>query len=182
MELSMNRRLICVGCVIAVLGWSVMVRGAESLRIVPLVSDDEVVVSFELADAYTPEIREAISSGLRTTFTYDVELRMVGTFWVDRTVATLAVSTSDQYDNLTRRHSLLRTVDGRVAETLVTEDDSLVGKWLTTFTRLPLVGTSKLDSSRDYYVRIRARSRPHGDSLLGWTNAITGQSKFTFIR
>jgi uncharacterized protein DUF4390 len=179
---DMNRRLGCLAFVVAILSWSALVRGAESLRIVPLVSDDAVVVSFELADAYTLEIREAIASGLRTTFTYDVELRMVGTFWVDRTVASLAISTSDQYDNLTRRHSLLRTVDGRVAETLVTEDDSIVGKWLTTFTRLPLVGTSKLDSSREYYVRIRARSRPHGDSLLGWTNAITGQSKFTFIK
>jgi hypothetical protein len=177
----MVRRLV-ISCAIAVLVVNTLGHAAESLRIVPLVSDDEVVVSFELADAYTQDIRDAIASGLRTTFTYDVELRQVGTFWVDRTVATLAVSTSDQFDNLTRRHSLLRTVDGRVADTLVTEDESLVGKWLTTFTRLPLVATAKLDSSRDYYVRIRARSRPHGDSLLGWANAITGQSKFTLIR
>jgi hypothetical protein len=177
----MNRRP-GIWCAIAFLGLTALGQAAESLRIVPLVSDDEVVVSFELADAYTADIREAISSGLRATFTYDVELRMVGAFWVDRTVATLAISTSDQFDNLTRRHSLLRTVDGRVADTLVTEDESVVGKWLTTFVRLPLCQTSKLDAKRDYYVRIRARSRPHGDSLLGWANAITGQTKFTFIR
>jgi hypothetical protein len=159
-----------------------IVRAAETLRIVPLVDGDQVVVSFELADAYTSEVREAIGSGLRTTFTYDVELRMVGALWVDRTVATMVVSTSDQYDNLTRRHSLLRTVDGRVADTLVTEDESVVGRWLTTLVRQPLCDTAKLDSNRDYYVRIRARSRPHGDSLLGWANPITGQTKFTFIR
>ena len=56
----------------------------ESLRIVPIVNDNEVLVSFELADAYTTDVREAISSGLRTTFTYDVELRMVAPLWVDR--------------------------------------------------------------------------------------------------
>jgi hypothetical protein len=30
-------------------------------------------------------------------------------------------------------------------------------------------------------VRISARARPHGGSLIGWANAITGQAKFTLI-
>jgi hypothetical protein len=157
------------------------VRAAESLRIVPIVADDKVLVSFDLADAYTNDVREAISSGLRTTFTYDVELRMIAPVWVDRTIATAVVSASDRYDNLTRRHSLSRTVDGRVDEVTVTEDDAVVGRWLTSLNRLPLCRTSKLDPSRDYYVRIRARARPSRSSLIGWTYAITGQVKFTFI-
>jgi hypothetical protein len=163
------------------LGASAAVAAAESLRIVPIVRDDEVVVSVELADAYTDEIRAAIASGLRTTFTYDVELRLVVPVWIDRTIASAVVSTSDQYDNLTRRHSLTRTVNGRVEEVLVTDDESLVRRWLTTLTRTPLCRTSKLDPARDYYVRIRARSRPLGASLLGWGGAITGRAKFTFI-
>jgi Domain of unknown function (DUF4390) len=176
----MNRRLSLL-CVMTLLAGSVLLAGAESLRIVPLVNVDEVVVSFELADAYTNDVREAISSGLRTTFTYDVELRMVGSLWVDRTIAGVVVNTSDQYDNLTRRHTLSRTVNGRVEEESVTEDESVVGRWLTTFARLPLCKTSQLDPSRDYYVRISARSRPRGGSLLGWASAITGRTKFTFI-
>jgi hypothetical protein len=100
---------------------------------------------------------------------------------VDRTISAVVVSASDRYDNLTRRHILSRTVNGRVEESSVTEDESVVGQWLTTFTRVPLCRTSALDSSRDYYVRISARSRPQGGSLLGWTNAITGRAKFTFV-
>src|SRR6185436_4749958 len=132
-------------------------------------------------DAYTKEIRAAISSGLRTTFAYDVDLRMMAPLWVDRTVVTVVVSTTDQYDNLTGRHSLSRMVDGHVEETLVTEDESGVGRWLTTFTRFPLCRTANLESGRDYYLRISARARPRGDSLLGWASAITGQAKFTFV-
>ena len=153
----------------------------ESLRIVPVLSGNEVLVSFELADAYTPRVREEISSGLRTTFAYDVALRMMAPLWVDRTIATIVVTTTDQYDNLTRRHTLSRMVDGNVDQTLVTEDEGVVGRWLTTFTRLPLCETSKLESGRDYYLRISARSQPRGDSLLGWARAITGQAKFTFV-
>jgi hypothetical protein len=164
-----------------ILAGSTSVLSKESLRIVPIVSGNEVLVSFELADAYTSRVREEIASGLRTTFAYDVELRMMAPLWVDRTIATVVVSTTDQYDNLTRRHTLSRMVDGHVEETLVTEDESVVGRWLTTFTRLPLCQTSKLESGRDYYLRISARSQPRGDSLLGWARAITGQAKFTFV-
>ena len=107
----------------ALLAAGASVRAAESLRIVPIVADAQVLVSFDVADAYTDDVREAIASGLRTTFTYDIELRMIVPMWVDRTLATAVASASDQYDNLTRRHSLSRIVDGRVEEKTVTEDE-----------------------------------------------------------
>jgi hypothetical protein len=168
-------------CLIGALAAVAIVRAAESLRIVPIVRDDKVLISFELADAYTDDVREAISSGLRTSFTYDVALRMIVPVWVDRTIASSVVTLSDQYDNLARRHTLTRTVDGRVEESTVTEDEAAVGRWLTTVSRLPLCGTSKLEATRDYYVRVSARMRPHHGSLVGWVNAVTGQSKFTFV-
>ena len=102
-------------------------RAAETLRIVPISSGNSVVVSVELADGYTDEVRQAIASGLRTTFTYTIDLRMLVPGWVDRTVATSTVSISDQYDNLTRRHTLSRVVDGRIDDSLVTEDDGRCG-------------------------------------------------------
>src|SRR5262249_17917084 len=162
----------------SVLAAAVVVRAAETLRIVPISRDDQMLVSFELADAYTDVVREAIASGLRTTFTYDVELKMVVPVWVDRTIATAVVSMTDQYENLTRKHTLSRTVDGRIEQTIETEDEALVRNWLTTWKVLPLCRTSLLDASRDYYVRVSARARPHEASLLGWTNAVTGQAKF----
>ena len=168
-------------CVIGFLAAGAVLHAAETLRIVPIVSDDHVLISFELADGYTDDVREAIASGLRTTFTYDVELRMVVPVWVDRTIATAVISTSDDYDILTRRHSLSRTIDGRVEQASVTENESEVRRWLTILSRLPLCQTSRLDPTRDYYVRIRARVRPRGTSLLGWAASITGQTKFTFV-
>ncbi len=166
--------------------WSVLlllavatVRSDETLRITPSINDNRVVVSFELNDAYTDAVREAIASGLRTTFTYQLELRTPG--WIDRTVGTAIVATTDQYDNLTRRHTLTRTVDGRVEDVLVTEDDAVVKTWLTKWNRVPVADTAKLDATRDYYVRVTTRTRPLGGSLLGLTKTITGQVKFTFI-
>ena len=162
--------------------WSVLllvaaatVRSEETLRITPFISGNRVVVSFELNDAF----REAIASGLRTTFTYELELRTPA--WIDRTVGTAVVATTDQYDNLTRRHTLTRTIDGRVEDVLVTEDDAIVKAWLTKWSRVPVADTAMLDPARDYYVRVTTRTRPLGGSLLGVTKTITGQVKFTFI-
>jgi hypothetical protein len=160
---------------------TVGVAAAETLRIVPIVHDDKVLVSFELADAYTTEVHEAISSGLRTTFTYEVELRMMVPVWLDRTMVTSIVTISDQYDNLTRRHTLSRTVDGHVEQAVVTEDEALVRRWLTSVERLELCQTSRIDPNRDYYVRISARAHPQGAGFLGWAAGVTGQATFTFV-
>ena len=155
------------------------VQSEETLRITTFINGNRVVVSFELNDAYNEAVREAIASGLRTTFTYQLELRTPA--WIDRTVGTAIVSATDQYDNLTRRHTLTRTVDGRVEDVLVTEDDAIVKTWLTKWSRVPVADTAKLDPTRDYYVRVSTRTRPLGGSLLGVTKTITGQVKFTFV-
>lgn len=173
-----DRKFWCAMALIAATG---VVSAAESLRIVPLVRDDQVLVSFELLDAYTDQVRAAVSSGLRTTFTYDVDLRMDVPFWADRTVATALVSITVDYDSLTGRHSLARRIDGRVIEALVTQDEDVVREWFTKLERLPLCETSRLQPNRDYYVRVSARSRPQVGSVLFWANAISGQATFTFI-
>src|SRR4051812_10406845 len=178
MRVMIRRTLLSLTLLMLVLAAS-PARAQERLRITPYLGDGRVVVSFELNDAYNDAVREAIASGLRTTFTYQLELRTPG--WIDRTVSTTIVATTDQYDNLTRRHTLTRTVDGRVENALVTEDDVVVKTWLTKWNRVALADTASLDPARDYYVRVTTRARPLGGSFLGLTKTITGQVKFTFI-
>ena len=155
----------------------------EGLRIVPLVRDDHVLVTFELADGFPEEVRAAIHSGLKTTFTYTVDLRLEVPAWVDRTIATTVVSNSVEYDNLTRRHDVVRTIDGRVDQTQVTDSEAIVRQLMTSFQRLPLFRTSVLQPNREYYVRISAVARPtNGAFLWPWGSGTSGQAKFTFIR
>jgi hypothetical protein len=175
MRVMIRRLSFCSMLVLA----AATVRADETLRITPSINGNRVVVSFELNDAYNDEVREAIATGLRTTFTYKLELRTPA--WIDRTVGTTIVSTTDQYDNLTRRHTLTRSIDGRVEDVLVTEDNALVKLWLTKWSRVPVADTAKLDAARDYYVRVTTNTRPPGGSLIGLTKTVTGQVKFTFI-
>lgn len=170
-------------CVLALVSLTVTLAAAEGLRIVPLVRDDRVLVTFELADGFTDEVRAAIRSGLKTTFTYTIDLRLEVPAWVDRTIATTVVANSVEYDNLTRIHTLVRVVDGKVDGQQRTDNEAIVQQLMTSFQRLPLFRTSILEPNREYYVRISATARPsNGAFLWPWGSGTSGQAKFTFVR
>jgi len=172
--------LICALMLVPLTATALAVAG---LRIVPLVRDDQVLVTFELADGFTEEVRAAIRSGLKTTFTYTVDLRLEVPVWVDRTIASTVVTNSVEYDNLTRLHTVVRVLDGKIEGTQVTDSDATVRQLMTTFQRLPLFRTSLLEPNREYYVRISAIARPsNGAFLWPWGSGTSGQAKFTFIR
>lgn len=172
--------LICALLLVAATVWTM---AAEALRIVPLVRDDHVLVTFELADGFTDEVRAAIRSGLKTTFTYTVDLRLEVPIWVDRTIATTVVTNSVEYDNLTRLHTVVRVLDGKLEGSQVTDNETTVRQLMTSFQRLPLFRTAVLEPNREYYVRISATARPsNGAFLWPWGSGTSGQAKFTFIR
>ena len=152
-----------------------------TLRIVPVVRAEQVLVSVELDNGYTEEVRQVINGGVRTTFTYNVDLKMIVPAWVDRTIATAVITITDHYDTISRVHNLSRSVDGRIVEAQVTENEAIAKKWLTSLNGLVLCRTSRLDPHKEYYVRISAHVRPPGATLLGWANGVTNLAKFTFV-
>ena len=176
---SVSRIALC--CALLLIGGDRL--AADSSRLTPLVRDGQLLVSFVLEDAFTDDVRAVIKSGLRTSFVYTVELRMVVPGWIDRTIATTTVSNVAEYDNLTRRHTLQRTIDGRVSadESGIVEERA-VREFMTTFTQLALFRNTRLEANRDYYVRVRARAYPsNGSFLWPWSAGLLAQAKFTFI-
>jgi hypothetical protein len=169
---------------LATLAAATTLAAADVIRVVSLVKDQRVQVSFTMENGFTEDLRAAIRSGLPTTISYDVDLRREVAGWFDKRLQSSAVSAAVQYDNLTRRYRLSRTVDGRGEEPTVTDDEEAVRRWLTTFERLPLFTTDRLEANVEYYVRVRARSRP----WIAWffwpwdRGSATGIAKFTFIQ
>ena len=155
------------------------------LQVKSLAKDGRVLVSFTLANGFTSELQAAIRSGMPATIAYEIELRRGGTLWFDRTMATASVTATARYDNLTRQHQLSRTVDGRGEEPRLTEDQAQVREWMTVFKQVPLISTRQLEANAEYYVRVRARTRPRVNWLLFWPwehGAPTGEARFTLIQ
>ena len=154
---------------------------AETLRVRPLVKDGQVLVSFALNGGLTDEMKAVVQSGLRTVFTYTVELKLRVPAWVDRTIATAVVSTSVDYDNLTRRHTVSQSRNGRVEQSFIVENPAEVAQMVTHFDRLALFDT-KLEPNREYYILVRADARPRSNqSLWPWSGTASGLARFTFI-
>jgi hypothetical protein len=155
---------------------------ATTLRVRPLVRDGQLLVTFALDGGLNDEMKAVVQSGLRTVFTYTVELKLKVPAWVDRTVATAVVSTSVDYDNLTRRHTVSQAKNGRVEQSFIVEDPAQVAQMVTNFDRLPLFDTRQLEPNREYYVLVRADARPRSTAgLWPWSGTASGFARFTFI-
>ncbi len=153
------------------------------LTVTPIARDGTVLVTFELSDGLTRDVRDEIHSGLPTTFAYDVELRRGTPGWFDRTIAATRIAASVRFDNLTRRYQLWRAVDGRVSTAHPSDDEHTVRLWMTRFDQVPVSTTSALEMNGEYYVRVRAGapSRNTWFPLLWNDRTMFGHAKFTFL-
>ena len=157
----------------------------QTLRVVPLQRDGQLLVSFQLGNVFTDELKAALHSGLTVSFVYKIDLRRSGSVWLDRTIASAAVTASVKYDNLTRRYTVTRYTDARMEWAKGTDSEEVVRAWLTTdFERLPLFSNTRLEPNGEYYVRVRAHTTPRNATFLWpWDgHDVSALAKFTFIR
>ncbi len=156
---------------------------SPGLVVTPIWRDGQVLVSFEWSDGLTPEVRDAIRSGLPTTFSYQVDVKRGTSAWFTRTIASTTLTASVQFDNLTRRYQLSRAVDGRLEDTSQTEDQEAMQRWLTRFDQVPVLKTSVLEANGEYDVSVRVQKTPRNTWFpLPWDrSAMLGNAKFTFL-
>jgi hypothetical protein len=160
-------------------------QGLQTLEVVPLPRDGEVLVSFKLNETLTDEIRTAIQSGLTIRFLYKVDLRRTSAVWVDRTLASASVGATLRYDTLTREYHVARSIDGRTEKADVIAREDVAWGWLTRdFSRLSLFRGLALEPNAEYYVRVSANASPRSASFIWpWKgDDAVGLAKFTFMR
>jgi hypothetical protein len=160
-------------------------QAAETLQVTPLPRDGEVLVSFRLDEPLTDDIKVKIQSGLTVKFLYKVELRRASAAWFDRKIADATVSATVKYDNLTRRYTVTRAVNGSIDWSDTTTHEDEMWQWVTSdFARMSLFRGAALEANAEYYVRVRANASPRNSSFL-WPWAAddaVGLAKFTFVK
>jgi len=157
--------------------------GDRAVDVGAVARDGRVYVSSTASDGLMRDLEEPIQAGLSTTITFEAELRQEVGIWFDRTIASATVAASVQYDTLTRRYQLSRSVDGRLADSKVSEDKADVKRFALGFDRVPLFSTGNLEPNAEYYVRVRVRTRPRV-TFFFWPwgrDAASGTARFTFI-
>lgn len=173
-----------LAAVLATAGGVRLRASVEEIVVLPIAHDGQVQVSFDLSDGFTPDVRDQVQSGLPTTFSYAVELRRGAATWFDVTLAAVTVSATVRFDNLTRRYEMSRTLNGHVEDARPTEDGEAVRRWMTHFERVPVSTTAALEANGEYYVRVRAHTRPR-NTWFFWpwdASSALGRAKFTLIQ
>lgn len=157
----------------------------QTLQVIPLPRDGELLVSFKLDEALTEDVRAAIHSGLTIKFVYKVDLRRSSAVWFDRTIDSAVVTATVRYDTLTRIYHYSRALDGRIEFADTTNKEDVAWSALTRdFARLSLFRGTALEPNADYYVRVRANASPRSSAFVWpWQgDDAMGFAKFTFIR
>lgn len=179
----------CPNSMLAVLLFSTLaalsVPADQTLQVAPLPRDGQVLVSFELQQELTDDVRKTIRSGLAVSFIYRVELRRSSAIWFDRVLSSAVVKATVRYDNLTRRYLLTRTLDDRIDRPDTTDSEEVAWRWLTNqFDRLPLFSSVPLESNGEYYVRVSAHTAPRNAAFVWpWRgDDVVAFTKFTLIR
>jgi hypothetical protein len=160
-------------------------QGPQTLQVIPLPRDGEVLVSFKLEEALTDDVRAAIHSGLTIKFVYKVDLRRSSAVWLDRTIKSAVVTASVRYDTLTRIYHYSRALDGRIEFADTTNKEDVAWSVLTRdFARLSLFRGTSLEPNADYYVRVTANASPRNAAFVWpWQgDHAMGFAKFTFLR
>ncbi len=158
--------------------------GPDGIQVSTLIREGRVNVSFALAEQSMTDAEATIQAGLPTTFVYDVDLKRGVSLWFDKTLSAATVTATVQYDTLTGRHHLSRSIDGRLEDSRVTDDRAEVRRYVSEFDRLPLFSTADLEPNSEYYISVRARTRPRVTWFFWpWDRGLaSGKATFTFIQ
>jgi len=128
---------------------------AELTNLSLLIKNDQISVTFRMADAFNEDIGRSIESGLPVSFRYEVQLKKVRTIWFNQKVHTRRITNTVTYDNLTERYTLSRDIDGEIVATAVVADTSEMMRFMTVVDGLDLFDVSLLEPNSDYYLRAK---------------------------
>ncbi|MBI3091561.1 MAG: DUF4390 domain-containing protein [Candidatus Tectomicrobia bacterium] len=102
----------------------------------------------------TEEIKEAIHSGIPTTFTYLIQLRRHRRFRIDATDFQTAVRQTVKYDALKKEYLFTTDASGVTTQT-IEKDFSKVKQLLQGLDRVALMPPARLKQEGTYYVRTK---------------------------
>ncbi len=170
------------GCALA-LALSSTISAAEIVKLVPVIRSEGILVSFSVKDAFDEDIAQAIDSGLEVSFRYNIELRRVRRAWLDKKEASRQIQTTVAYDNLTKRYSLTREIDGEIDATELVDNPNAMRRFMTSFASLLLFDVSSMEPNEEYYLRVNGVMRVTNVLLLiPWNvGADWREAHFTYL-
>lgn len=122
--------------------------------IVLIDSDSDLLIYFQVTNAFTPEMEEGIKNGIPVCFTFYLELQKTADGWPDRDIANISFDRTLTYDNLKEEYQVELGESGRRAAVGTLAE---ARRLMVEVHDYQLAALKDLDFAATYKVRIKAR-------------------------
>lgn len=115
---------------------------------------DDLLLYLKVEGAFSEKMKNAILSGVNTTFSFFISLRLVRNLWPDKKIAEIKVTNTIKYDNLKKKFFI--TKSWKDDEILVTQSLIEAEKLMTSIDSLKIVPLSRLEKGRQYQIKAKS--------------------------
>ena len=118
---------------------------------------DHLVVYFNVENAFTPKINEAVLNGIPTTFTFYISLYRARESWFDKKIATHTISNTLKYNAIRENFSLTRPWKSQ--DPLVIKTLDAAEKQMTDIYGFIIIPIDQVIPGKKYQIRIKAEMK-----------------------
>lgn len=115
---------------------------------------DHILIYFTVNDCFTLDMNKAIESGLKTTFTFFVNLSERRNFWWDRKVKYIEVYHTIKYDNLKGVYEVRLSENNN--EVIILKDYDKAKKLMSEIIALKVIPIANLEKGARYQLQLMA--------------------------
>lgn len=150
-EVGVRKAFFTLMLLVVASGSAVAAPRPKIVEVSGTIQGSEARVRFTLQNAFTPEMVEALKSGIEISFRITVEVDRVYRAWFDQTVGSVRHTSSVRYDVLSKVYRLHRS-DGNE---LLPDIHAALDRMTRFEIAVPVNGA--VDRGKPYHARVRAR-------------------------
>ena len=117
-------------------------------------TEGHLSISFKVTNCFTEHMKAAIENGIRTTFTFFVDVDEARDLWWDKSIASLKVSHEIHYDSLKKVYSIVMSEQS--GQPVKVSDFKKAKEVMTRISDLKVAELSCLTKGKRYQVRMMA--------------------------
>lgn len=115
---------------------------------------DDLLTYFEVSNAFTDKINQAVQNGVPTTFSFYVSLYKTTSTFFDKEIADVQIKSTVKYNSLKEEFSVLRPWKNE--KPVVTKSFEEAKSWMTGVDNLKVIPLKNLIKGDKYQIRIKA--------------------------
>ncbi len=116
--------------------------------------NNDFVLYLKVEGAFTEEIKEAVLSGVSTSFTFFVILSRVRSYWFDKKIADITITHTLKYNNMKKEFLIRRSWEGD--RTVVVKTFSEARRLMTEIDNMSIISLSMLKKGEQYRLMTKA--------------------------